>query len=273
MTLLEKLSNKYNFTERESMIADFILTHCEDVLKMTTRELATQTYTSATVIVRFTQKLGYKGFNEFKLHLLSDLKENSFQEITFTKEDSLIALANKVSSLHEKALLETKNMLSIKDLQKIQNAIKETKQVDIFALDANASLGDYLSHNIMQAGKISNVYQSIDKILMYESLIKDSVVIIISRMGKDKHIHKAIRRLRQNGHFVIAITSNKDSLLAKNSDVSLLCAYKENITELGDALFHTSVSYLFDIIVSIIINQNYDTARNLYHLHDHLYEY
>lgn len=273
MTLLEKLSNKHNFTERESTIADFILTHCKDVLKMTTRDLATQTYTSATVIVRFTQKLGYKGFNEFKLHLLTDLKENSFQKITFTKEDSLIALANKVSSLHEKALLETKNMLSIKDLQKLQKAIKETKQVDIFALDANASLGDYLSHNIMQAGKISNVYQSIDKILMYESLIKDSVVIVISRMGKDKHIHKAIRRLRKNGHFVVAITSSKDSLLAKNSDVSLLCAYKENITELGDALFHTSVSYLFDIIVSIIINQNYDTARNLYLLHDHLYEY
>lgn len=38
----------------------------------------------------------------------------------------------------------------------------------------------------MQAGKLSNVYQSIDKILLYEFLIEKSVIIVISRMGKIK---------------------------------------------------------------------------------------
>lgn len=84
---------------------------------------------------------------------------------------------------------------------------------------------------------------------------------------------KAIQNLRKKGHFVILITSNKDSLFVKNVDVCLLCTYKENIIELGDSLFHTSVSYIFDILISIIIKNNYDTAINLYQLHDQLYEY
>lgn len=126
-----------------------------------------ETYTSATIIVRFVRKLGYQGFNDFKIHLLTDLKENSYQEIEVEKKESLISIVNKVSSLHEKVLLETKNRLSIDDLKKIQQAIKNVDQINIFALDANASIGEYVYHNIMQAGKLSNVYQSTDKILLY----------------------------------------------------------------------------------------------------------
>lgn len=273
MELIKKLQQKVNFTEREVVIADYILNHCEEVLKMTTRQLANGTYTSATIIVRFVRKLGYQGFNDFKIHLLTDLKENSYQEIEVEKKESLISIVNKVSSLHEKVLLETKNRLSIDDLEKIQQAIKNVDQINIFALDANASIGEYVSHNIMQAGKLSNVYQSIDKILLYEFLIEKSVIIVISRMGKNKNMLKAIQNLRKKGHFVILITSNKDSPFVKNVDVCLLCTYKENIIELGDSLFHTSVSYILDIFISIIIKNNYDIAINLYQLHDQLYEY
>lgn len=83
---------------------------------------------------------------------------------------------------------------------------------------------------------------------------------------------KAVRNLRKKGHFVIVMTSNKDSLFVKNSDVSLICTYKEDVISLGDSLFNTSVSYLFDIIISIIVKNNYEDAVDLYNLHDALYE-
>lgn len=273
MELINKLKEKNNFTERESEIANYILDNCEKVLDMTTRELANETYTSATVIVRFTKKLGYHGFSDFKLRLLTDLKESGYQEIEVEKSESLISIINKVSSLHKKVLLETKNMVSIDDFKKIQQALKEVNQVNIFAVDANASIGEYISHSIMQAGKLSNVYQSIDKMLLYDSLVTKSVVIVISRMGKDKNMLKALRTIRQKHHFVIVITANKESLLVKNCDVCLFCTYKESVIELGDALFHTSVSYLLNIIIFIIINNNYDEAIDLYRQHDQLYEY
>ena len=273
MEFMKKLQAKDHFTERESKIADYIIHNCEKVLDMTTRQLASETYTSATVIVRFVRKLGYQGFNDFKIHLLTDLKENSYSEIEVEKKESLISIVNKVSSFHEKVLLETKNRLSIDDLEKIQEALEQVNQIDIFALDANASIGEYVSHNIMQAGKLSNVYRSMNKILLYESLVEKSVVIVISRMGKDKNLLKAVQSLRKKGHFVILMTSNEDSLLVKNADVSLLCRYKENVVELGDLLFYFFVSYIFDVLISIIVKNNYDKAIDLYRLHDQLYEY
>lgn len=272
MELIQKLKEKKKFTERESAIAEYILNNCEAISYMTTRELARNTYTSATVIVRFVKKLGYQGFSDFKLHLLMDLKENSYQNIEVEKTESVISIVNKVSSLHEKVILDMKNRLSIETLQKIQKAFIQVNQVDIFAIDANAAIGEYASHNIMQAGKVCNVYHSIDKILLYDTLVKKSVVIIISRTGKDKYLLKAVRNLRKGEHFVITITANKDSLLAKNSDVRMLCMYKENIVELGDSIFHISVSYLFDIFTYMIVKNNYEEALHLYDLHDQLYE-
>lgn len=62
MELLRKLEQKENFTERECEIADYILRNCESVLKMTTRELASETFTSATVIVRFVKKSAMMDF-------------------------------------------------------------------------------------------------------------------------------------------------------------------------------------------------------------------
>lgn len=273
MELLKKLLEKQGMTEREKVIADYIVHHCEKVTHMTTRELAKNTYTSATVIVRFVKKLGYQGFQDFKLNLLMDLKASHYQDIELKKEDSLVSIINKVSSLHEKALLETKNQLSLEKLEKVRKAFQQVNQIDIFALDANASIGEYMSHNMMQVGKLSHVYQSIDKILLYSSLVQKSVVIVITRMGMDKHLLKAVRSLRMSQHFVIVMCANEKSLLKRNSDVFLLCAYKENIAQLGDPLFHSSISYLFDVFISIIVNDNYDQAMNLYLLHEHLYEY
>lgn len=272
MNLISKLKTKEKFTEREAIIADYILSHSEAVVSMSTRALAAATYTSATVIVRFVRKLGYKGFNDFKVRLVSDLKESGYQEIEVEKSEDLLSLSNKVTSLHEKVLLETKNNLALDSLERIQQALKEIDQVDIFALDANGAIGEYASYNIMLSGKMSNVYKSLDKIMLYQSLVHKSMVIVISRLGLNNQMVKAVRNLRAKGHFVIAITSNKESLLAKNSDVSLVSSYKNRIIELGDLSFHTSVSYLLDLIVSIIIKENYDHAVELEQLHGGFYQ-
>ena len=120
MELLQKLERKDHFTERECEIADYILRNCEAVLKMTTRELAGETFTSATVIVRFVKKIGYDGFQDFKLNLLTDLKESQFERVEVERKEHILSLINKISSLHEKSLFETKEMLSAETLEKIQ---------------------------------------------------------------------------------------------------------------------------------------------------------
>lgn len=271
MELLNRLEAKEHFTERECQIADYILRNCEAVLKMTTRELAVETFTSATVIVRFVKKIGYDGFQDFKLHLLVDLKESQFERVEVERKEHIVSLVNKISSLHEKSLFETKEMLSTETLDKIQTAFEQYNVIDFFGFDANRAIGEYASHNFIQAGVSSNVYAAVDKILMYEYYVERSVVIVISRMGKNEYMYRAIRNLKKKDHFIICITANADSPIAKCADAVLLCAYKENVIQLGDAMFHTSVSYILDLLVSMLLRNNYDRALQLYQRHGELF--
>lgn len=274
MELLQKLERKDHFTERECEIADYILRNCEAVLKMTTRELAGETFTSATVIVRFVKKIGYDGFQDFKLHLLTDLKESQFERVEVERKEHILSLINKISSLHEKSLFETKEMLSaetLEKIEKIQTAFKKYNVIDFFGFDANRAIGEYASHNFIQAGVSSNVYSAVDKTLLYEYYVERSIIIVISRMGMDAHLCRALGNLRKKDHFIICITGNSQAPITKYADAVLLCAYKENVIQLGDAMFHTSVSYILDLLVSILLRNNYDRALQLYQRHSELF--
>lgn len=269
--LLRKLELKEHFTERECKIADYILRNSEAVLKMTTRELASETFTSATVIVRFVKKIGYEGFQDFKLHLLTDLKESQFERVEVERKEHILSLVNKISSLHEKSLFETKEMLSAETLEKIQEAFQKYNVIDFFGFDANRAIGEYASHNFIQAGVSSNVYASVDKILLYEYYVEHSVVIVISRMGTDEYMCRALHNLRKKDHFIICITGNSQAPITKYADAVLHCSYKENVIQLGDAMFHTSVSYILDLLVSMLLRNNYDRALQLYQRHGELF--
>ena len=57
----------------EQRVADFILKHPEELIYLTVTELAERTQTSESTVVRLCQKIGYKGYQEFKIMLARDL--------------------------------------------------------------------------------------------------------------------------------------------------------------------------------------------------------
>src|SRR6201994_5113999 len=59
----------------EQRVADFILSHPDELIYLTVTELAERTNTSESTVVRLTQKIGYKGYQEFQIVLAGDLVE------------------------------------------------------------------------------------------------------------------------------------------------------------------------------------------------------
>ena len=63
----------YNtMTESEKKIAEYLFNNSSEVYKFSASQLATITETSAASVVRFSRKLGFKGFQEFKIALAKD---------------------------------------------------------------------------------------------------------------------------------------------------------------------------------------------------------
>ena len=65
-----------NLTNREQLLADYILQNYEKVVTMTTAELAKNAGTVKSVVIRLCQSLGFAGYTEFKLLLSRELARN-----------------------------------------------------------------------------------------------------------------------------------------------------------------------------------------------------
>ena len=66
MSLIDNLSNEILFTKSEIEVINFIKENPNLVLNMTIGELANQTFSSNTTIIRICKKLGFNGFRDFE---------------------------------------------------------------------------------------------------------------------------------------------------------------------------------------------------------------
>ena len=70
MNLVDLLNDSKQFNETQNIICQYILNHSEDVVKMSARALAKETYTNASTIIRFVQKIGYEMILKFILFMI-----------------------------------------------------------------------------------------------------------------------------------------------------------------------------------------------------------
>lgn len=149
----EKILNHYeSFSSQQKNVADYIMNNINDSLYLPISKIKGVIGVSQATIVRFAQKLGYQGFNEFRDSLFEYFKSNMSPEIRM--KNSLEALDENSSTYRQiagsdMAFLE-KSTYSINEeiLTKAVNAIHKCRTVYIFALGANEYLGSYLKFKL-----------------------------------------------------------------------------------------------------------------------------
>src|SRR5699024_5450548 len=116
----------------------YIIDHSEEVIHLSTHQLAKNTYTSATAVVRFVKKLGFINYNDFKINIHSFLSQYYLKDMEILSHKSLFSIRNKLSEIEVGIINQTKNMISIDTLKKVMDYISKNKYIDIIANDTNA---------------------------------------------------------------------------------------------------------------------------------------
>lgn len=117
MLITEKLE-QYDFAASEKVLIDYILEKKELIKDKTTKQIAKETYTSASTLVRIAQKLGFSGWNELKENYLEEIDylNSHFSSINantpFTKGDSIMSIANKLAILNAEAIDDTLSLIT-----------------------------------------------------------------------------------------------------------------------------------------------------------------
>ena len=268
-----KIAQDYKLNDNDLFLAQYIIDHSDEVVHLSTHQLAKNTYTSATAVVRFVKKLGFMNYNDFKIHIHSFLSQYYLKDMEILSHESLISIKDKLSEIEVDIVKQTKDMISLDTLKKVMSYISQNKYIDIIANDTNACIAEYASHWLLSTGKIATVYQNKDKQL-WLSLNVDyhHTVIIVSKYGKDKHFLNIADILIKRKIPFIIITSHKENFLAKKQAILLYGVIHDEFESLKDMIFYISLKYIFDLIYSILISENLQQAKDIDQLYGSLFD-
>ncbi len=213
----------------EQRVADFILKHPDDLIYLTVTELAERTNTSESTVVRLCQKIGYKGYQEFKIILARDLVEPTHEIYAQIESgDSLTTIKNKVFQANAQALRDTMEVLADSELEAAVKALAHARRVEVYGVGGSAPLALDAYHKFLKLGIGAVALSDGDMMAMSSSLLlKGDVALGISHTGASRDVTDALSKAQEAGAVTICITHRSTSPITKVADIKLYTAAKQ----------------------------------------------
>ena len=213
----------------EQRVADFVLAHPDELIYLTVTELAERTNTSESTVVRLCQKIGYKGYQEFKIVLARDLVEPTAEIYAAIEPgDDLKTVKSKVFQANAQALRDTIEVLDDEALQKAVTAIAKAGRIEFYGVGGSAPLALDAYHKFLKLGLMSLALSDGDLMAMSSSLLGEGDVAFgISHTGASRDVTDALSRAKKGGATTICITHRTGSPITKVSDIVLVTAAKQ----------------------------------------------
>lgn len=187
MNPIELIQNHFEeFTKSEKEIAIYIINNPQEIFRYNILDLVKLTKTSKSAIIRFTQKLGYNGFTEFKFDLRRAIisNDNEFIENNSIIRTYIECLTQMEAEIDNKQIISfAKNILNAHNIKIIgngrtYNSAYQFKQrllkigIDSEALQELSLIRDSLS--ILNKGDMVIIFTIADNGKVYPPLFKDA---------------------------------------------------------------------------------------------------
>jgi len=265
MDIINQLKYNNKFTYNESFIVNYILKHLEEATNMTIYELASQTNTSTSTIVRLSKKCNFHGFKEFKIALIKGLDDYLKNDtgidanMPFRPSDTDLMISNKIAHLTNETVKETQKHLTTKQLNHCVDLLLSANNINgIGVSDCFIKLRDF-QLKLLRINKFVRIIDSqAEQFFLANYASPNDVVIIVSYSGKTAEIINDAKYFYRNNTSIIAITADENSPLASYSTELLLLPKKETSNiKVSNFSSQISIEYILNVLYSCIYNRNY----------------
>lgn len=255
--LIRELKEQKGYSESEKMIADFLLENYRSVAAMSTRQLAKKTYTSPSTIVRFSQKMGFEGYMDFKVQFLAEIVQYMNQPSEsrgFTNKDTMRTVIEKATHMELNAIKETYGLLELSNVIKVLQCMTEAEHIDFYATDDNLNIARQAASNFIFMGKPCTVPLADSQMyFMFSNVTKKCFSILISRTGENRMLVDAAHNIKARGGKMLLVTGAKDSTLGRLADFVLVSASSDRMEMLGYRIWWLCARYLMDMLMAAMI--------------------
>lgn len=272
MSTLLRIRQIYpTLAQNDRKLADFLLDNAEQARHLSSQMLAQLVGVSQSSVVKFAQKLGYKGFPALKLALGEVLAQPKVAPVVtihnhILSSDPLKTVGEKLLLEKQAALRATLDINSEQRLLTALEMLRAARRVILVGVGASGLVAKDLSFKLLKIGVMAvaeaDMYVQLATI---KALSREDLLLAISFSGERREINLAAEEARIAGAKVLALTSFSPNGLQQRADHCLYTIAQEPNIRSAAISSSTAQFALTDLLFMALLQHELD------HTHDRIH--
>lgn len=262
----EKISNAYyNLTASEKKVADYVILHQQNTQYMSISELADACGVAEATISRFARRLGYKGYNAFKLNVAhSTAGRSSGNPLSgeVLAEDSVSDVCQKLFTANVDAMEQTLGLLRPEAVTAAGDLLERADKVLCMGQGGSMIMAQEAAHLFSTA--FSNYFSVIDshmQAIAAAQLSSKDVILYFSYSGATRDMVETALLARERNAKIILVTRFPKSPGAALASVVLQCGTNETPIQQGSASARIAMIFVLDVLFSEVCRRDLESCR------------
>src|SRR5210317_2060445 len=210
--LVKMRAVREELSANEKKIADFILSNAALIRDYSSQNLAASVGVSQSSIIKFSQKLNYRGFTDLKLAIHGAVVKSEHSEESDIDAAGVAARVESVPeqlyNIKHEALATT---MELNDEERILAAVKtleNSKRVQVVALGSGSLVARNFASMLIQIGR--SVIAEVDTYIQLSSVAtlgRGDAAILISFSGQSPRMLEIVKQAKKAGATIVTLTN------------------------------------------------------------------
>ncbi|OAT52226.1 MurR/RpiR family transcriptional regulator [Providencia heimbachae] len=259
---LKLRESRDSLSTKESQVAEYILANKRDIQSMSIQSLAQANKVSTTTILRLCHKLGYQGFSELKIDLISSINNKSYGTLLqedIDINDPIETINYKVSQIEKSSIEETCALVNLNTFMQANELISKSQKIVIYGAGSSGLVAKEFEYQLIKIKKDINCHLDYSiQFSIVNTLNENDLVIVISHSGENHECIKLLTLARELNVPTIAITKMGQSSVSALAEIILHTTSTENISRIIPIRSKISQLTVINMLITNLFVGQYD---------------
>lgn len=266
-SLLRISAQRDRMSAIERRIADFILDNAHLLRDYSSQQLANALEVSQSSVVKFSQKLGFKGYPDLKYAIGEDLVRqdgNGAPTAAAAPGSDVPAPGELLWQAKSDAVRETRLLNPPERIEAIVEVVRKARTVFVIGLGQDGIVARAFTLRLAQLGILA-VYH-FDPVLMPTSLAnagREDVMLVFSEHGRRTVLSELSRLFRTRVGTVVSVTRNTPNPLRAQADLALVVSGHDDRSHVEPLLYQAALQQLLDLVFVLLCEHGEERLRLL----------
>lgn len=267
MNCLIRIRQRYAaFARSDKRLADFLLAEPDRARHLSSQQLAAEAGVSQSSVVKFAQKLGFKGFPALKLAISEALASNA-EPLAVTVhnqirgDDPLRVVGEKLIHENLSAMRASLDVNSEEKLRQAVEMLQGARRIVLTGIGASGLVSRNFSWKLMKIGLNAVAEQDMHALLAtVQAMGPQDLLLPVSYSGTRREINMAADETLRVGAKILAITGFTPNALQQRASHCLYTIAEEQATRSAAISSTSAQMMLTDLLFMALVQQDIEHA-------------